>query len=219
MNTIVSLASRKSQHALEIDEGENLWLGPKQRQILQFSINLYQISVLSYSYSTFMSDATLTVHHPSVDSPNRKLHWSVSGCFLFCLHPETHFHGGIWGSRCHSLRKPKRSWWASTLLLSNRTGISPKYAPVKFSAMSQTYTGKHMSQVCASLCHSALFRWESRLSSTLGKAEGVCWQHLHKSIFKYSDHVWCEPGQRGRRWRGRVGGSELFYCSRTETLP
>lgn len=81
---------------------------------------------------------------------------------LLCLHTETHVYRGMRGERCRSLRKRKWFWSTSTLLLSN-AGISPKYAPVKLGTLSQTYTGKHMSQVCTSLCHSALFRPASRL--------------------------------------------------------
>lgn len=147
----ITSGNGKSQHA----QWKQRWFACNQNKHnspTSIGSRLFFVSSVDFKWSSVLNLDLLI--HQTGNSPQTH--------FISCLHTETHVYRGMWGERCRSLRKRKRFWTTSTLLLSN-TGISPKYTPVKLGTLSQTYTGKHMSQVCTSLCHSALFRPASRL--------------------------------------------------------
>lgn len=161
----ITSVNGKSQHA----QWKQRWFAcDKNKHNSSTSIGSRRFVVSSVDFKRFY---VFCPDPRSVDSPNRKLPSSPLHFLSSALsaHWNTRLQRDV--GRVMSLRKRKPFWSTSTLLLSN-TGISPKYATVKLGTLSQTYTGKHMSQVCTSLCNSALFRPASRLSRMLGNSWG-----------------------------------------------
>lgn len=109
---------------------------------------------------------------PSISSPTLSWIWTIH------LLMGTPLRSTLWNTRwqrdlwiCRSLRKRKWFGNVSTLLLSNA-----EESPCRMLRLSWAHCHKptqvNTSQVCTALDLSALFRWASRLSRTLGNSWG-----------------------------------------------